>query len=70
MTTQPFTRVANTPHAGQARACSPAVARYTRRVPSSSSSTRTTARPSRSSSNVVSLSKPVVLMIVLRREQK
>ncbi|MCX4671152.1 hypothetical protein OG453_31440 [Streptomyces sp. NBC_01381] len=59
MVAAPFTRAANTPHTGQALAEASAVARWTRRVPSPSRSTRMTDTPSRSSSNVVSLTKPV-----------
>ncbi|GAA0671654.1 hypothetical protein GCM10009535_59240 [Streptomyces thermocarboxydovorans] len=59
MVAEPFTRDAKTPQAGQARADASAVARWTRRPPSSHRSTRMTDTPSRSSNNVVSLTKPV-----------
>ncbi len=54
----PFTRDAKTPHTGQALAEASVVARWIRRVPSSSRSTRMTDTASRSSSDVVSLTKP------------
>ncbi|MFE2962138.1 hypothetical protein ACFXKC_00325 [Streptomyces sp. NPDC059340] len=55
----PFTRDEKTPQAGQARAEASVVARWTGRPLSSLRSARMTDTPSRSSSNVVSLTKPV-----------
>ncbi|MFF3877942.1 hypothetical protein [Streptomyces sp. NPDC001978] len=59
MVAAPFTRDANIPHIGHALVEASAVARWTRRVPSSSRSTRMTDAPARFNSNVVSLTKPV-----------
>jgi hypothetical protein len=56
---EPFTRDEKALRVGQARAEVSAVARWTRRQPSSHRSTRMTDTPSRSSSNVVSFAKPV-----------
>jgi hypothetical protein len=61
--THSFIRTARTPHLGQQRACSSAVARCTTGPPSATSSTATTASPARPSSGVVSLTMPVALLL-------
>lgn len=62
VTRRPLERRARVPQSGQCRACSSAVTRCTT-GPSVSSATPTTARPSRPSSRVVSLTTPIALLL-------